>query len=127
MCGGAFADATLSNLDSPHRNPGSFWVTFKSCTELAKLSQAQLQSLGVLPSVLPVSEDTLLKLATAMAAQVGGTVESWTYLANGSTFSIKGASDNAIANILAKDPRLKSIDANIMQGPAEIRPSDGHH
>lgn len=76
----AFADIAISNLDSPQRNPGSFWITFKSCDDLGELSYAQLRSLPVLPNVLPNNEATLFKLATAMAAQGGGAVVSYTYL-----------------------------------------------
>jgi hypothetical protein len=110
-------------MDSPHRSLGSFWITFKTSAELDNLSRSELNSVRVLPGVVPTDRDTLGRLAIALAVEVGGSVEGYFYSREGSTFSIKDASDSAVIGILAKDPRLASIGANIMQGHVDGAPS----
>jgi hypothetical protein len=124
LSGVAAADATLSNPDSPHRSPGSFWVTFKSPRQLSAIPRSQLASLTVLPGVLPDSETNLRRLANALTQRIGATVQGIAWSPDQPSIWIEKASNDAIVNILAKDPRIESIGANIMALPVEGRRSE---
>ena len=117
--GTTLADAMLSNLHSSHRSPGSFWITFKKPSELGKISVGELQAVTVLPGVLPNSETNLRLLATAWTRQIGAELTGVSWDADHPAFSVRNATDEAITKQLAKDPRIESIGANIMQLPVE--------
>jgi hypothetical protein len=109
-------DAQVLNLDSANRAPGSFFVTFRKSNELANIPRAILNSLTVLPGVLPTDDESVTKLAEAMAAQVGGSVDGIGFPPN-PAFGLKDVKDDSRIRELAKDPRIGSIGANIMLSP----------
>ena len=116
-CTGASAD--LINLASPNRAPGSFFITFKSPAELASIPRAELDSLTMLPGVVPTNNDAVTRLAKAIAAEVGGTVQGIAFSSDQPAFDLEGANDDARVRRLASDPRIARIVANIMLAPTK--------
>ena len=107
------ADAKLSNFDSQHRAPGSFYVIFKTDAELAVIPHTGAKAPKVLPQVTPTSKDAVWRLAAALCAQIQAQLAGINYVPPHVAFITRGASDAAMREVLAKDPRIAEISANI--------------
>jgi len=107
------ADATLANFDSTHRSPGSFYVIFKKEADLASVARTGPDAPKVLPELLPTSKETTWRLATALCAEINAGLAGINFNPPHVAFITRDASDDAIRNILAKDPRIAVISANI--------------
>jgi hypothetical protein len=107
------ADATLSNFDSQHRAPGSFYVIFKTPAELAAMPRTGPKAPKVLSQVVPTSKDAVWRLAAALCAQIHAQLAGINYVPSHAAFITRGASDAAMREVLGKDPRIAEISANI--------------
>jgi hypothetical protein len=116
----AWATARLQNFQLPARIriAGQYEVVFKTPAELADLVSLtpaaralQLKS-TVLPEKLPISDDDVHALATAIAAKVGGHSLIIFPASNGegAHFTMSGVSEASMRE-LAADPRIDVIAA----------------
>jgi hypothetical protein len=111
--GKSVADAKLSNFDSQHRVLGSFYVVFKSDAELAVIPHTGPGVPKVLPQLALASKDTVWRLAAALCAEIHAQLVGINYVPPHAAFITQGASDAAMREVLAKDPRIAEISANI--------------
>jgi hypothetical protein len=107
------ADAKLSNFDSQHRAPGSFYVIFKTPAELAVIPHTGPNAPKVLPQLALTSIDAAWHLAAALCIQIHAQLAGVNYVPPHVAFITRGASDVAMREVLAKDPRVAEISANI--------------
>ena len=107
------ADAKLSNFDSQHRAPGSFYVIFKTPAELAVIPRTGPNAPKVLPQLALTSMDAAWHLAAALCIQIHAQLAGVNYVPPHVAFITRGASDAAMREVLAKDPRIAEISANI--------------
>ncbi len=116
----AWATARLQNFQLPARIriAGQYEVVFKTPAELADLQALtpaaralQLKS-NVLPETLPITDEDVHALATAIAAKVGGHSLIIFPASNGqgAHFTLSGVSEAAM-RALAEDPRIDVIAA----------------
>lgn len=103
--------AQLYNLDSPTRVPGEYIVMFRPPAALACFTVNELNSLRVLPGVIPNSEDASRRLAQALAQSIGARLVSVSAVGLPEHFLIV-SSDQAV-RALAHDPRIATIEANL--------------
>jgi len=118
--GPAWATARLQNFQLPARIriAGQYEVVFKTPAELADLqsltpaARALRLKSAVLPETLPISDDDVHALATAIAARVGGHSLIIFPASNGegAHFTMSGVSE-ASMRALAEDPRIDVIAA----------------
>jgi hypothetical protein len=107
------ADAKLSNFESQHRAPGSFYVIFKTDAELAAIPRTGPKAPKVFPQVTPTSKDAVWRLAAALCTEIHAQLAGINYVPPHAAFITRGASDAAMREVLAKDPRIAEISANI--------------
>jgi hypothetical protein len=106
------ADARLLGFDSQHRVPGSFYVVFKTDSELASIPRTGPNAPKVLPHLNPTSKEAVWRLASALCAQIHAELAGVNYVPPHAAFITRGASDAAVREVLAKDPRIAEIGAN---------------
>lgn len=106
------ADAKLLGLDSPTRIRGSFFVVFKSGADLASVAHAGPIAPTLLPQLVPTSEYAARRLAVALCDQIHAEFVGFSYYPGYAAFIVHKASDSAVRDVLAKDPRISEIGAN---------------
>jgi hypothetical protein len=116
----AWATARLQNFQLPAkiRIAGQYEIVFKTPAELTDLqsltpaARASRLKSAVLPETLPISDDDVHALATAIAAEVGGHSLIIFPASNGegAHFTMSGVSEAAM-RALAADPRIDVIAA----------------
>jgi len=104
--------AKLLNARSPTRVPGQYMVMFKSPAALTCISSSKLNSLRILPGVMPDSPQASRRLAYALAQSIHATVIAAWNVGSAPTFAIRGATDQSVA-MLARDPRIAIIQADL--------------
>jgi len=100
----------IYNLNSPSRIPGKYLVVFK---DARKLSDVGARTQGVLPDVLPTTEEGVKALAAAIAAPVRGSVNHVFNYANLRAFEVLDVSEADVLGALANDPRVDYVEAEI--------------
>lgn len=111
-CSETSVSAKLLNLKSPTRVPGQYMVIFKSPTALACISSSKLNSVRILPGVMPDSPQATRRLADALAQSIRATVIGAWDVGSTPTFAIRGATDQSV-EMLARDPRIAIIEADL--------------
>jgi hypothetical protein len=111
--GSSLADARLSGFDSLHRVPGSFYIEFKTGPDLALVPHTGPKAPNVLPHLTPTSKEAVWRLARALCAEIHARLVGINYVLPSAAFITAGASDAAVREVLAKDPRIAEISANI--------------
>jgi hypothetical protein len=120
ICSQVEAAATILNLNSKGRIPGESYVVFKSEADLRSVPKTGLGAPTILPDVLPTSMERVRRLASALCAAIQAQVKGINFInPNAAAFIIKGASDQAVRDVLAKDPRIAEISADIALGPIQ--------
>jgi len=114
----ARADAKVLTRPDPERVPRQYYVLFKEAQELYKLRllyadpRSGIKKPTVLPDVLPITVQDSHSLALALAESVHGRV----FGSDESPYEIRrgfwvGLPEDMVS-ILAKDPRVESIEPN---------------
>jgi len=108
------ADAPILNLDSPERIPGSFNVTLRSDVDLAEFEEAANSAIAKRSTKMSIEPEAVRQLGLQWIgrmkkAQVSGVNVVGKYR----SIFIEGASDDEIRNIVAKDPRVETVAANM--------------
>lgn len=111
-CSETSVSAMLLNLRSPTRVPGQYMVMFKSAAALACISSSKLNSVRILPGVMPDSPQASRRLADALAQSIRATVIAAWDVESTPTFAIRGATDQGV-EMLARDPRIAIIEADL--------------
>lgn len=107
------ADARLVGFDSPDRSSGSFYVVFKSGAELAAVPRTGPGAPQILPWVFPTSDGSAIRIAEALCSRIQARLSGVTYSPSHAAFVVRNASDAAIREVLARDPRIAEIGANM--------------
>jgi hypothetical protein len=106
-------DAELQNFDAKHRVAGEYYVVFRPSSELANVPRSGPAAPNVSPGIVPDSEKTVRLLGEALAksvgARFGGAIVSNDHMA----FIVKGAAEQDIRRVLARDPRIANISPSI--------------
>lgn len=104
-------EARLVDFDSVGSVPGSYFIQFKQVTNGASKASA------IAPGIAPTSEANANRVSEALAASVGGKAVMVVFNSKGAGFTLEGVTENAIRNVIAKDPRIDLIAPTKALGP----------
>lgn len=108
----AVGTATITNMDSPGRIEGQFYVEFRSPEEIRQLAKSADFKPLILPELVPADRSSAEALAAALAAAAHGKVMKMMISKRASAFSVEGVSDEAMREVIARDPRVRLVEPN---------------